>query len=154
MREFAKVLSRLLTEQGITQAQLAQFAHMDDAKISRLINSVNRPSVEDVAAFLGSFHDPQIKFRLAVAHIQDELPPEMFERLQIQLADKASPMSEAMAYILRESPDSQETENVIVGFAKLMGFEPPKPVKYPRPTHGLKTGIARKAVQIIKKAGT
>lgn len=140
MREFSKVLNKLLMEQGVSQAGLAQLAHMDDAKISRIINSVNRPGVEDVAALIGSFHDQQIKFRLAVAHIQDELPPDVFKRLSIHLHDSTSVMSDAMAHILRESHDSKETENMIVSFAKIMGFN-----SAPAPQAGWTPG-AQKAV--------
>lgn len=145
MREFSKLLSRLLTEHEMTQAQFGAISHMDDAKVSRLINSVNRPSVEDVHAAIDSFRSVRDKFRLAVAHIQDELPPDLFQKIKLDLVESSLgegpnvlAIRTAIDYILREHGDNEHLAPMFLGMAKLMGWRDPKAKsnKYPPQQRG------------------
>lgn len=147
MRRFAKVLNELLDENGMTQGDLAQRIGIDDSKVSRLINSVFRPSPEDLEAVIEAFDNPQERYRLAHAHIADELPAAMVKQLDIELAqtklreqpkyDLLPPnVQSALEHVLSQYPDNDAIGDFIIVWARMLDWQeppasPPGPVKYP-----------------------
>lgn len=152
MKRFARVLQELLTEHELNQTALADLSGIDRLKIHRLLNSITRASSEDLAGLFGAFTDPRERFRLTLAHIQDELPDEAFKHLDIQpqvhhlrdapaaIPNNLSPRVErALRFLLSELEAIPSIADVIVDLARALGWEekPVEPVrgkvKYPAP---------------------
>lgn len=145
MKRFSRVLQELLNEHEMNQTALADLSGIDRLKVHRLLNSVTRASSEDLAGLFGAFTDTRERFRLTLAHIQDELPVEAFKQLDIQphvhhlrdepvlIPNNLSPRVErALRFLLAELEEIPTIADVIVDLARALGWEE-KPVE---PVHG------------------
>lgn len=145
MTKFSRVLNDLLAEHGFTQMGLSQMSGVDQVKISRLVNSQARPNRDDLTGLLASFIDPNDKYRLARAHIADEIPEPALKLLEVELATRvlreggsslnALPLrvQKALDFLIREYPHNPSIGDVMLDIATALGWEEqaPIPTKYP-----------------------
>lgn len=155
MTKFSRVLNELLMEHGYSQTDLANLSGVEQVKISRLVNSQARPNHADLIGLFGSFNEPQDKYRIARAHIADELPESALRLLEVELASRAIRersvnhavlpvrVQKAWEFLVREFTDNPAIGDVIADLATALGWE-----GYPSP--GSKKDTARKIVDTLK----
>lgn len=136
MKRFAKVLQELMSEQKLTQLEIATLASLEQVKISRLLRSITRADQADLAALSNAFPSPRDRYQLALAHIQDELPADTLKQIEIQPLEHtlrdAPPvlphdlpprLTRALAYLLGELPDNESIAAVIIDLAHALGWD-------------------------------
>lgn len=135
-RRFARVLSELINENELTQDKVAGACGFDHVKISRLVNSVTRPTQADIEALFQAFTETAERQRLMVAHIQDEMPPNGLKLLQIEYAHsqlrETRPLSldklpvrvqSALKFLLRMHDQNPSIGDVFIDLATLLDWQ-------------------------------
>lgn len=177
MKRFARVLQELMDEHQLTQVEVSNLSNIQQTKISRLLRGFTRVDRDDLVGLFSAFPDSKDRYRLSVAHIQDELPQGTLDQLHIEpqgdrLHDQAFTvphdlprrLEHALAFVLSEIPEIPSIIDVLIGFATSLGWDEkaakpgPKPAsktKYPshkrRVTRGSEAGLTDKALEILKE---
>ena len=146
MRRFAKVLRELMDERELTLRELGSLSGLDDTKIHRLCGSVTRATREDLERLFSGFPQELDRYRLMLAHIQDELPETGFQQLEIQpsslvmkdvprqLPSEISlPLRSALFYLLEEMKDNPTIGDVLTGLATSLGWSEATGKPHPNP---------------------
>lgn len=129
------VLAEIMNERELSQLDLAGLTTLDQNKISRLLRSATRAHCDDLRSLFTAITDPQDRYRLAMAHINDEIPAEALAKLDIsfltrevkdafKIPDTTSPrLKRAILYLLQEEPGNPALALVFIDLATAFGWE-------------------------------
>lgn len=162
MKRFPAVLNDILQESQLTQAEIGNLSSLGQLKISRLVNGVIRADKEDFAALyspnVGLDHHQ--KARLAMAHIEDELPADAFQHLAVTIpemrmddsptkgmAHLSGRAQSALRYLLSLQDELPNLGDLLIEQAKLVGWKE-------QSTPGLRKDTVRKVVEILSPKKT
>lgn len=133
---FARVLSDLINENELTQDKVAGACGFDHVKISRLVNSVTRPTQADIEALFQAFTETTERQRLMEAHIKDEMPPNGLKLLHIEYVQnqlrETRPISleklpirvqSALKFLLRIHDENPAIGDTFTDLATLLGWK-------------------------------
>lgn len=136
MNKFSRVLNDLLVEHNVTQTGLANLTGVDQVKISRLINSLGRPNHNDLQGLFQVFTAAHDRWRLISAHIADEIPPEIFKTLKIQIEESnfreysveslsklPKRVQSALKFLIRTHEENPSIGDVIVDLATMLDWK-------------------------------
>lgn len=143
MTRFAGVLQGLSREHGLTQTALSEMSGLHRLKISYLMTSKTRADSDDIAALLLAFTDMHDRFKLVVAHIQDEIPAEALRNVEIGLQQESlndqqalilatlpKHIQSALKFLISMYPENPAIGDVFKDLAKSHGWESDKRKSY------------------------
>ncbi len=161
MKNFSRVIQRILNEKGMSQMQLASLSGMQQSKVSRLCKGDNRVDKDDITALLSAFPDASDRFQIVQAHIQDEVPldglkisresgEEILKESFADLSSLSEPGESALSYLLELLREVPSIQDVFIDLARAFGWQekttpkgtkivPKKVTTYGAPTSKRKT---------------
>ncbi len=94
MSYFSSALSQILAEQNLTQVEVAKRAGFRQGQLSGYLTEAYRPSVSILKRICGAVGGKDSS-RLLAAYLQDEIPEEMREHVEVVVKTGEAPQSPA-----------------------------------------------------------